>query len=269
MNPSQPLEIHGHRGSRGTHPENTFAAFEEAWRVGADWFEIDVRPTADGEIVVFHDPCVDATNAKRLDGSPVEGSTPVVALTRDQLAAFDVGFARTARFPRQKAVWGSTIPTLVDVCRWLGRHARIGLNVELKPDGIATDDATAERYCRRVADALAAAPSLSRVMVQSFDPRLVTRLKAWYPKLRSAVLYEGPDDYFGIAEAAGADGIGPQEKLVDRAMVDGCRRRSLKLVPWTANDPARWRALVHLGVDGIITDYPEELRRLVPSGRPL
>jgi glycerophosphoryl diester phosphodiesterase len=253
------IEVHGHRGSRATHPDNTFAGFEEAWRVGAPWFEIDVRPTLEDELVVFHDPTVNATNARRLDGGIVDGDVPVVAMTRAELDRFDVGFPRTARFPEQRPVWGSRIPSLVDVFRWLGRHPRIAVNVELKADGIAGDDGTLERYARRVSDALAAVPEGGRVMVQSFEPRLVAFLKRRHPSLRTAVLFETPEDFFRVARQTGADGIGPNERFVDAALGARCRREGLKLVPWTVNDPARWQALIAMGVHGIITDYPERL----------
>ena len=258
----QPIEVHGHRGSRGTHPENTFAAFEEAWRVGADWFELDIRPTADGDIVVFHDPGVDRTNARRRDGGVIESVTPVVAMTRDELDAFDVGFTQPELFPLQQAVPGSRIPSLVDVFRWLGRRPGISVNVELKADGIPEDDTTADVYCRRVADAMAAAP-LDRMMMQSFDPRLVEILKRRYPRLRTAVLYDHEQDYFATAEAVRADGIGPFEALVNASVCAESRRRSLKLVPWTVNDMDRCEELVRMGVFGIITDFPERLRNLL------
>lgn len=262
------VEVHGHRGSRGTHPENTFASFEEAWRVGADWFEIDVRPAADGDIVVFHDPVVAASNARRLDGAPVDGVVPVVSLTRAALDRFDVGFTRgDARFPDQKPALGSRIPSLVDVFRWMSRRPRIGVNVELKADGIAEDDATAEAYCRRVADALAAAPSPERVMLQSFDARLVTILKRRYPQFRTAVLYDHAQDYFAIARDARADGIGPDQTLVGRELAELSRCHDLRLVPWTVNDMDRARELVQWGVHGIITDFPENLRHLLTALR--
>jgi len=225
----QPIEVHGHRGSRGTHPENTFAAFEEAWRVGADWFELDIRPTADGDIVVFHDPGVDRTNARRRDGGVIESVTPVVAMTRDELDAFDVGFTQPELFPLQQAVPGSRIPSLVDVFRWLGRRPGISVNVELKADGIPEDDTTADVYCRRVADAMAAAP-LDRMMMQSFDPRLVEILKRRYPRLRTAVLYDHEQDYFGTAESARAAGSH------DDAVVRSAARRNPQApLPTTSN----------------------------------
>jgi len=244
-----------HRGGSALAPENTLAAFDLAARLGADALEIDVRRTRDGAVVVFHD---DETS--RLTGQP----GTVEARSLDGLRALDAGFAFTpdggATFPFRGA--GLAVPTLAEV---LARYPGLRLNVDAK-----TDD---EPLARGLAEVLAAAGALERACVGSFHDAQAERLGALLPGC-ARYLPERAATCHVMAARAGAGGEGCPGgyqlaslplRLGDLPVVDGpvvryFQARGLRVNAWTVDDPDDMRALLDLGVDGIVTDRPDLLR---------
>ena len=108
------VEVHGHRGSRGTHPENTLPGFSEARDAGCDYFEIDVHLSADDQVVVFHDDEVTARVCSACLGAEEREFAPrrVRSLTLAELRNFEVGQRPDARHPRRLSLPGQRIPTL-------------------------------------------------------------------------------------------------------------------------------------------------------------
>lgn len=232
----------GHRGVRVDRglawpPENTLAAIEEAKRLGADAVEIDVRPCASGEIVVFHDP-----DLKRMTGDIRQ----VAELSLRELRGLQAGGgART-----------EPIPTLVEVlqrCRELG----LGLNVEIKHD-VPGRVATA----RAVGRILAAWRGALDLIVSSFDPLVIAAHRALNPRVCHAqLLHESTyhDWGFRIARGYGADGVHSEWSITVPARV-GWFVRERFVNSWTINDAAIARRAFELGVSAVITDVPGEMR---------
>jgi glycerophosphoryl diester phosphodiesterase len=234
-----PLVV-AHRGSSAVAPQNTFAAFEAAWRAGAAMIELDVRLAADGEIVVIHDDAVDATT---------DGSGLVSELTVAELRALDAGswFA--------PAYAGQRIPPFGEALTFLADHDGSDLLVELK--GVwAPHDAA------RLAAAVDAAGVSSRVVVQSFSPQTVAALRDVAPHLRRGWLVEQRhESLLEVCAELGAIACNPSLAMVmaDRGLVALLHRAGLQVMVWTADDVDEWAALVHDGVDAIITDRPDRL----------
>jgi glycerophosphoryl diester phosphodiesterase len=226
----KPLII-GHRGASASMPENTLAAFALAAEEGADGVELDVRLSADGVVVVIHDATVDRTT---------NGTGQVSRLTSQAIHALDAG-------------QDQTIPTLDEVFLTFGPS--LLYNVELKDFGVTDNGLVAA-----VADRIAAYHLENQVVVSSFNPLSVRRARRELSRTTMVgLLWErGPRWLRHLGVRAEADH--PHFSLVDEAYVVWAREQSLRIHVWTVDDPLEAERLANLGVDAIITNYPQRIR---------
>lgn len=260
------LGIHGHRGSRGTHPENCLPAFQEALAAGADYIELDIQLSADEVPIVFHDPCITSKLCRDASGKIVDGILPLRAMTAAEITAFDCGNVAQKKFPGQQLAPGTHISTLEETLAWCAKSSpRLGVNIEMKveathPELIPDTDLFTDKTMALVEKY----GLLSRTQFQSFDFRPLRYARKRFPSLRIACLFEDEADFAAEAAAIGANAVGPDFKLLTKDRIAACHSRGLKVIPWTVNEPADWERLVAMGVDGLITDYP---RKLIQASR--
>ena len=255
------IEVHGHRGSRGTHPENTLPAFEEGAAAGADFLELDLHMSSDDIPMVFHDPVISGKLCRDTSERPVQEPFLLRELTARQLTAFECGATRNPAFPDQVLLPGTRIPTLEQVLRWQKACApETSLNIEIKvecpvaeliPDPVLFVDAVL-RLVKQYG-------AIGKVMVQSFDLRIVSEALRREPGLRTACLFENPCDFAEITEKIGSRIAAPHFPLVTPSNVKLSHDRGIAVIPWTVNKPGDWDHVIAAGVDGIITDYPRRL----------
>ena len=282
-------EIHGHRGARGLLPENTLVGFEKAIALGVDVLEMDTGMTADGVVVVLHDRSLPPDLTRR-DGDWIEAPVPVRTLTLEQVKGFDVGRirpgSRTARrFPDQVPVDGTPIPTLAEALA-LGAAASptLEFNVETKLSPRAPGEtADPETFARALIDVIRSAGLESRTIVQSFDWRTLAVVEREAPEIRTSFLTaqqrwldnveQGSDgaspwmagldidDFDGsiprAVAAAGGEIWSPFHRDLSADELAEARALGIEVHVWTANDPDDIQRLLDMGVDGIITDYPD------------
>ncbi|MFF2620620.1 glycerophosphodiester phosphodiesterase [Oerskovia jenensis] len=235
------FRVVAHRGNSSVAPQNTLAAFEAAWRAGADSIEIDVQLTADGEVVVIHDDTLDATT---------DGTGRVDALTLADVRAVDAGswFA--------PAYAGQRVPTFAEVVDFLVTHPGIDLLLEVKGDW-GPDDV------RKVTEPVQRAGLVGRVIGQSFWPSTVAALAKVAPDLRRGLLVgEYSDDLLATCTELGVMTCNPAgHLLVERpGLVDELQGDGLEVQVWTLDEPAQWTLALVAGVDAVITDRPDRLR---------
>jgi glycerophosphoryl diester phosphodiesterase len=214
-----------HRGASAYAPENTFAAFDLALAQGADVLELDVRPAADGHLVLVHDPTLE-----RIAGDP----TAVAALSRAALATLDA-LVRPEAFEA-----------------FLDRYAaKARLLIDLKDP--------APEWETRVVDAVTRHGLQERAVVQSFDLEALRRLYAASPWLALAPLVPSAVAPRTVLDAARpfAQGIGIRHDFLDAALVRDARDAGLAVRAWTVDDPATMRRVLGLGVDAIVTNAPD------------
>ncbi|MFD2026986.1 glycerophosphodiester phosphodiesterase [Promicromonospora aerolata] len=233
-----------HRGYSAVAPQNTLAAVEAACRAGADAVEIDLQPTADGVGAVIHDETVDATT---------DGTGKVSALTAGEVLGLDAG----ARFA--PAFAGQHVPTLAEVLGVLTRHPDTDLLLELKG---SWDTGQVER----VTATIDAAGFDGRVLVQSFRPGTVATVRDVAPHLPGGLLVSfDPPGLLRLCERLRVAACNPSVAAVAGSprLVSRLHAAGLRVMSWTANDPAAWTTLVSAdggaGVDAVITDRPERL----------
>jgi len=289
------FDVQGHRGARGLAPENTLAGFNHALSVGVTTLETDLAVTRDGVVVISHDPHLNADLTRNARGEWLTGKGPAIhSLSLAMLQAYELGRTNpsskyAAQFPEQVPVDGQRFPTLAQVYA-LGAAPRtsVRFNIETKitPDG-GYDTVDPATFARLTLAAIRAAGMTERTTVQSFDWRTLLEMKKLAPEVATACLtIESPNFDTVLRSAAtpspwqGGLDLRQHGNSVPRVVkAAGCGTWSmfwrnltpvefaeahvlgLKIVPWTVNDPVEMGRLIDMGVDGIITDYPDRLRR--------
>jgi glycerophosphoryl diester phosphodiesterase len=220
-----------HRGASGHALENSPAAFRQAVALGADGVELDVHASADGELVVHHDPAI-------------PGLGPIAAL-------------EGAAIRRHRLANGEPVPTLAEA---LGLLTGLDVWVELK--------SLPSQWDRRLLAVLDAGPEPARYAVHSFDHRIIARLGAERPGLRrGALLASYLLDMLAVLRATGADTLWMDAELIDADLVALLHGSGFALIAWTANDEPEIARLADLGVDGICGNFPDRIRVVVERGR--
>ncbi len=257
-----PIQVHGHRGARAVLPENTMPAFEYAIEQGVDAIEMDIAVTRDDVLVVSHDPVLNPAICRSPGGSRV-----IRELSFEELRLWDCGSLVNPRFPKQRPVPGARIPALGEVLSLAGR-GRFLFNIEAKlfPDRPELTPAP-EHFAELLLNAIDRHHVRPRVIVQSFDFRILLAMKRLAPDIRQAALIEDGSrgDFVVAAGSAGAGIIAPHWALVTPAHVAAAHQAGLPVIPWTANTPEEWSALIAAGVDGIISDDPASLMAYLKS----
>ena len=261
---AEALEVQGHRGARAARPENTLPAFEHALNLGVDTLELDLGVTRDDQLVVLHDQHITPDRClgpgkKRLKAPVAVRSLPLKAVKR-----YDCGALKHPRFPKQKQLPGTPIPTLDEVFALALAHPKgqkVQFNIETKIHPAHPElSPSPARFAALVVKAVKRRKLTARVVVQSFDHRTLKHMKRLEPKLRIAALNADTlPDFVHMAQGLGAEIISPHHEWITKEAIEALHQRGVKVIPWTANTPAAWKRLIALGVDGIITDDPEAL----------
>lgn len=221
----------GHRGAAGYEPENTLRSFEKAVDLGVDMIELDVQICATGEIVVIHDTSVDRIT---------DGKGLVKNLSLQELKDLDIGK-------------GERIPLLSEVLDLVS--GRAGLNIELKSKG--TPEPVNDLLHRNIGRK---GWMKEQFMVSSFHPGVLLDFSRICEGIRTAVLIEnmpyGADEFGSMI---GSYSVNPNFRYLREDFVKSTHDRDMKVIPWTVDNPHDIKRMIDLGVDGIISDYPDRI----------
>ena len=266
LSTATPIVI-AHRGASAYAPEHTFAAWDLALEMGADYLEHDLQMTADGELVLLHDDTLDRTAR-----GPAEHCTGAVnTKTLEQLSHCEVGswFNDANPHVADDGFAMQRIPTLRGVLeRYLGR-ARFYIETKSPEEAPGMEEkliALLEEY--ELLDTTDAGDELPPVILQSFSPESLVKLRALAPGATLIQLTPGRMTSWGVrrrlADIAGyADGIGPHQQRVGPALVGAAHAAGLLVHPYTVNDASKMRSLLALGVDGMFSDRADVLREVI------
>lgn len=272
---TQDLDVQGHRGARGLLPENTIPAFIRAIDEGVKTLELDVVITKDKKVLVSHEPYMSASICSKPDGSSISAEESkalnIYEMTFEQIKSYDCGSKGNARFPKQKKMVVSK-PLLSDLISEVEAYLQIkGLpkvayNIELKSSAEGDDifHPGIEEFSAIVNDLLMSSLPIERFNVQSFDFRMLKHWHKAYPKVRLAALVEnGKGVEANLRELGFTPSIySPYHILLNNEMVELCHKKKMKVIPWTVNERSAMERLVKMGVDGIITDFPDRAKDL-------
>ncbi|MCP3689950.1 MAG: glycerophosphodiester phosphodiesterase [Gammaproteobacteria bacterium] len=293
-NASQALDIQGHRGARGLMPENTLPAFAKALSTGVTTLELDLAVSKDLHVVVSHNPQFDPDIA-RLNGDWLMQSSPSIhSLTLKSVKNYDVGRLNPAgkyarRFPDQQSVDDTPVPTLNEVFELVNRSGndlvRFNIEIKINPEKPELTLAPKE-FAEAVIKVILNYRMQTRSVIQSFDWRVLAEVQtlapdistsyltvnqSWANNLQTGMPGSSPwlngfdvDDFDGIAaraiKAAGGTIWSAYHKEASPESIKIAHELGLSVNVWTVNEPGRMRELIEIGVDGIITDYPDRLR---------
>ena len=289
------FDVQGHRGARGLKPENTLPSFEAALDLGVSTLELDLHFSADGDVVVWHDPVIDADKCGLKAGAPSEIPDPddpetseeslaVRSLTTDDLRWFDCSrnpdpqaFPAQNSEPTTLAERDFGIITLDDLIDFVERYASatsksdiqrqgavvVGYNVETKRgfgDPSAIDDGfdgtNPGPFELRLLEVIEERQIRDRVVVQSFTRESLESIHRVDPEIRLAALTVGDADPAGYA-ALGASVWSPQASSISERRLSEAHEAGLVVIPWTVNSLEEIEMLIEAGVDGVITDRPD------------
>jgi glycerophosphoryl diester phosphodiesterase len=261
----------GHRGTRGLMPENTIPSMTKALEVGANIIEVDIYITKDGQVLIAHDPYVNINHSLNWDGSeiPKEDAKKYVwhQMNYADIRKFDVGSKPFAPFPEQQKIktYMPLLGELIDSVEQFAAARKMPkpiYNIEVKTspryDSLGYN-ATPEVMIKKVMEVIKSKNIGNRLYIQSFDFRPLQVVHKDYPGVTIGFLTDNKtmsleDNLKKLGFKP--DIYSPGYKLVTAEMAAACKAHKMKLVPWTVNTVEEIRTLVQLGVDGIITDYP-------------
>ncbi len=304
------FDLQGHRGARGLAPENTLPAFATALSLGVSTLELDTGITKDGIVVISHDATLNPDITRTKDGKWLEQRGPAIhAMTFAELQQYDVGRLKPGTnyaksLPEQKAVDGTRIPKLADLFALVKKagNDQVHFNIETKLSPLAPGETLdPETFAKTLVEVVRQEGMAARVTIQSFDWRTLQVVQQIAPEIATAYLTAQQSFLDNIAanKSGGSPwtaGIqykdhGSVPKMVKAAggniwstffgdltefKVKEAHGLGLKVLVWTVNNPAQIKKMLDFGVDGIITDRPDLVRKemaergmVLPASTPI
>lgn len=269
------FDLQGHRGARGMKPENTIPAFIAALNEGVTTLELDLAVTKDRQLVVSHEPWMSAEICLHPDGTPIhkkeEHALNIYQMTYAEIVQYDCGSSGNAQFPEQEKMKVHK-PLLRDVIVAVENHIKnfslyeVDYNIEIKslPAGDNLYHPAPAEFSDLVYQLVSQYLPLERVIIQSFDFRVLRYFHQKYPEVRLAALVENtrtPEE--NLAELGFMPHIySPYYKRLTPEQVVALKSRNIRVIPWTVNEPEDMKRLKSWGVDGLITDYPNRAAQI-------
>jgi len=265
------FDFEGHRGCRGLMPENSIPGFLKAIELGVTTLEMDVVISKDKKVVVSHDPFFSHEFCLKPDWSEIkeaeERNYKLFEMTYEKIKAYDCGSKVHPRFPQQKKV-PVYKPLLEDVIDAAEAHAsslnlsKLFYNIEIKStiEGDNIFHPPYEVFTDLLIDVLQKKDIFNRTIVQCFDLRPLQYLHKTRPDTTLSFLVENT---LSLQENLSMLGFipaiySPEYILVDKGLMKFAKDNNMRVIPWTVNEIAEMKKLIEMGVDGLISDYPEK-----------
>jgi len=250
----------GHRGARGLYPENTINGMKESAKFPITTLELDVVISKNNEVIVSHEPWMSEEICLDSKGRAVKGrELNLYALSYEEIKTYDCGSKLHPRFPQQKKV-KEIKPLLSDLLKAL-EPLNFNYNIEIKStiedekEGFQPDYKT---FSNLVVAEITKTIPLDRFTLQSFDWRVLKHLHEVYPQIGLVALRETKFTPRKVLKELGFSPsvFSPDWTLLSSKDVDYFHKYKIKVIPWTVNKIEDMKKVIYMGVDGIITDYP-------------
>lgn len=266
------IEVQGHRGDRGSYPENTIPSFYSAIKKGVDVIELDVVISGDNKVVVSHEPYM--LSLYMLD--PAGDSIPEAdqkkynfyKMSYDSIRKFNAGSKGNKLFPGQKSMSAykpllSEVIDSVEAFIQKNNYQRIKYNIELKSgkEEYGEFQPFPEEFIDLVMEIIQDKKLENFSSIQSFDTRVLNYLNKAYPNMEVGYLVGSTGVQKNLSKLDfKPDNYNPYFGLVkSKEFVDSVKTMKMKLIPWTVNQDEDIMRMIEMGVDGLITDYPEKV----------
>jgi len=268
------FDIQGHRGARGLMPENSIPAFLMALDSGVTTVELDVVITKDKQVVLSHEPWIESSICNDSLGGAIsdkdERRFNIYQMTYAQVRKFDCGSKANPEFPEQEKIVVNK-PLLRDVVVAVETRIKsynayeVDYCVEIKstPETDKKFHPGIEEYSELIYELMDEYIPMERLVIQSFDFRVLKYWHEKHPEIRLSALVSDNKSVDTHLEMLGftPSVYSPQYKLLDKAKVQYLHTKKMRVIPWTVNDTHDMLTLKGMGVDGLITDYPNRSRR--------
>lgn len=275
---SSNVDIQGHRGCRGLMPENSIPAFIKALELGVTTLELDLAVTKDGIVVISHEPWLSHEFCSDLDGKRIveskEKEFNIYGMNYDALKKYDCGSLPHPRFPNQELmrVYKPSLSEMIDSVKSYCKNNNKPLphfNIEIKRqpeyDGIYCPPVN--EFCKLVLKVIKEKQIEKHCNLQSFDWETLRICHKLAPEIPLAMLVEN-----NLSPQENLDKLGfkpqiysPYFKLIDANLLQWVKKQDMKLIPWTVNEASDIEKILKLGVDGIISDYPDRVLKKMIS----
>ncbi len=254
---SSRLLVFAHRGGGGLFPENTLIAFEDSVKLGVDFLELDVHSTSDGTLVVLHDGSVDRTT---------DGSGKISEMTFPEVKKLDAGYSFTndggKTFPFRGS--GISVPTLAEI---FDTMPEMKFNIEPKQQ----TPSIIKPLCNLIRER----KMIDKVIVGSFNQAIIDDFRRQCPQVATSASPSEVSSFLAMEKTGIGESYSPPMQalqiperiggiqIISKNFVEAAHKRNLKVHVWTINETEDMRRLLEIGVDGIMTDYPDRLLNLL------
>lgn len=274
--PERTLDLQGHRGARGLYPENTLIGFTEALEIPElHTLELDLCVTQDDQLIISHEPWINESICEVTDTAHEGAAYSLYKMTYDSIAQFDCGAKGHPDFPNQQPIPAHK-PILRELFNTIQseglRWPHFNIEIKSHPNGDNMYHPRPHKFAALVAAELSAANEqypesdlLNHITVQSFDTRVLREMRKTALPVKLSLLTE---EEISPAEQMNELGFpvdiySPNYEQVTPELISWCHFRRISVIPWTVNDLEQMQALVDMGVDGIISDYPNLFAELI------
>lgn len=270
------IDVQGHRGCRGLMPENTLEGFIKAVELGVNTLELDVVISKDHQVVVSHEAffnheITSLPNAQYLNKANEKDFNLYKMLYKD-IKDIDVGLKPHPRFPQQTKITchKPLLSEVIEKCDALTKNKiRYNIEIKRKSDSDGIYNPPIDTFIDLVFSVIKKHNIESRVTIQSFDHETIVKVHKKHPDIKTVILIEDINTADSHLKKIGFTpfGYSPYYKLVNEDLVSFCNKKQMKLIPWTVNDSVSITSLLQLNVDGIISDYPDVVLKIIAEKR--
>lgn len=271
----QKFDVQGKAGCRGIMPENTIAGMIKALELGATTLEMDAVISKDRKVVLSQEPYFNHEISLTPEGKAIafkdEKKHNIFKMTYEEIKKYDVGSKPHPRFSGQQK-FKTYKPLLEDVIDSVEAYVKFyrltkpyySIETKLIPKGDLEFQPDPATYVELIMAIVKNKKIEKRVIIQSFDVRTLQYLHDKYPKISTSLLIDEKEDFENNIMELGFNPTiySPYSVLVGKTLVDKCHALGIKVIPWTVNSTKDISYLMSLGVDGIITDYPNVMGQL-------
>ena len=269
------MKIIGHRGFRGLYPENTLVGFTEAIKLGVDAIELDVIMSGDGKIVVSHEPFMSQITCLKPNGNELvdvdDKQFNLYQMSYEEIKQFDCGLKANQKFPDQKSI-ATYKPLLSEIIEVSDAYAKrinssIDYIIEIKssPKHYGVFYPYPPKYVISIFEILDTYSIYDRVVLKSFDVTVLNEIKKQRPSQKTSLLInrdESIQDKLKELKFT-PEILGVYFNLLTKDVVTHYKKNGFLVNAWTVNSVKSLQRVMTLGVDGIITDYPDKLKKLI------
>ncbi len=276
--PTPNVDMQGHRGARGLFPENSIEGFKAALDLGVHTLEMDLCISRDGYVIVSHEPWMNANICVKPDGEfipkELQLDYKLFEMSKDAIQKYDCGSLGNPRFAQQQKI-KTYKPTLEEVVLATDEHARASnralpkFNLEIKrskgQDGIFHPDF--QFFVYNVMHVVQKMGIEDRTIIQSFDLEVLEDMKKVFPEQPISLLVSENEGIFDKLKqlTVKPDFISPHFSLLDEKTIEALHNDNYEVIPWTVNKVSDIKRMMEVGVDGIISDYPDRLAQIIKS----